>query len=56
MEVLECKNCGDMLVYNIGRWELAVANDVYVRNGSRRNIGVQTYNTYQYSKKKFPAV
>ena len=31
-----------------GRWELAVADDVYIRNGSGTNIGAQTYNTYQY--------
>jgi hypothetical protein len=29
-----------------GRWELAVADDVYIRNGSGTNIGAQTYNTY----------
>jgi hypothetical protein len=27
------------------RWELAVTDDIYIRNGS--NIGAQTYNTYQ---------
>jgi len=33
-----------------GRWELAVADDVNIRNGSRNNIGAQTYNTYnQYN-------
>jgi len=31
-----------------GRWELAVVDDVYIRNGSRCNIGAQTYNNYQY--------
>ena len=31
-----------------GRWELTVTDDVYIRNGSRTNIGAQTYNTYQY--------
>ena len=25
-----------------GRWELAVADDVYIKKGSRRNIGAQT--------------
>ena len=29
-------------------WELAVADDVYIRNGSGSNIGVQAYTTYQY--------
>jgi len=33
-----------------GRWELVVADDVYIRNGSGTNIGAQTYNTYQYMK------
>ena len=49
MEGLECKNCGEMSVRDtiFGRWELAVADNVYNRNGSRNNIGVQTYNTYQ---------
>lgn len=43
MEVLECKNWGEISDgYNIGRWEFAVADDVH-----RRNIGVQTYITYQ---------
>jgi hypothetical protein len=27
------------------RWELAVTDDIYIRNGS--NIGAQTCNTYQ---------
>jgi hypothetical protein len=37
-----------------GRRGLAVADNVYIKKGSRRNIGaqtlqdVQTYNTYQY--------
>jgi uroporphyrinogen-III decarboxylase len=31
-----------------GRLELAVADNVCIRNGSRSNIGVQAYNTYQY--------
>lgn len=29
-----------------GRWELAIADDVYNRNGYGRNIGAQTYNIY----------
>jgi hypothetical protein len=29
-----------------GRWELAVADDVYIRNGRGTNIGEQTYNTF----------
>ena len=33
-----------------GRWELAVADDVYIRNGSRPNIGVQTYNNQYFNK------
>jgi hypothetical protein len=33
-----------------GRWELAVADDVYIRNGSRTNIGVQTYNDQYFNK------
>ena len=32
----------------LGRWELAVADDVYIRNGSGTNTGAQTYNAYQY--------
>lgn len=31
-----------------GIWELAVVDDVYIRNGSRSNIGAQTYNNYQF--------
>jgi hypothetical protein len=31
-----------------GRWELAVAYNVYIGNESGSNIGAQTYNTYQY--------
>jgi len=37
-----------------GRWEFAVADYVYIRNGSRRNIdlqGAQTYNSNQYLTK-----
>jgi hypothetical protein len=29
-----------------GRCEIAVADDVYIRNGSSNNIAVQTYITY----------
>ena len=28
-----------------GRWVLAVAEDVYIRNQSGSNIGAQAYNT-----------
>lgn len=36
------------MVYTIfDRTELAVADDVYIRNGNGTYIGVQTYNTYQ---------
>jgi hypothetical protein len=31
--------------YDIGRWELAVADDIYIREVS---ISAQIYNTYQY--------
>jgi len=31
-----------------GKWELAVADYVYFKNGSRTNIGAQIYNTNQY--------
>ena len=43
---LGCKNCGEMSVTNtiFGRWELAAADDVYIRNGSGTNIGGQTFN------------
>ena len=49
-EGLECKNWGEMSVKDtlFGRLELAVADNVCIRNGSRSNIGVQAYNTYQY--------
>ena len=30
-----------------GRWKLAVASDVFIRNGRGTNIGVHTYNSYQ---------
>ena len=48
MESLECKNWGEMSVSDtiFGRRELAVADDVYIRNGSRSNVGAQTYNTH----------
>ena len=29
-----------------GRCEIAVTNDVYIRNGSSNNIAAQTYITY----------
>jgi hypothetical protein len=32
----------------IGRWELAVANDVNIKTGRWSNIGAQTFNNYQY--------
>ena len=32
----------------IGRWELAVADDIYIREVSGSNISAQIYNTYQY--------
>ena len=40
-----------MSVTNIlfGRWELAVTDNVYIRNGSGTNIGAQACNTYQYT-------
>ena len=48
MEGLECKNFGVMsvTVMVFGRWELAVADNVYIRNGSKSNIGVQTFKVY----------
>ena len=50
MEGLEYKNWGEMWVTDtiFGRRGLAVADNVYINKGSRRNIGAQTYNTYQY--------
>jgi hypothetical protein len=49
MEGLEFKNLAEMSVTNtlFGRWELAAADDIYIINGNGRNIGGQTYNTYQ---------
>jgi hypothetical protein len=49
MESLECKNVGIMsvTVTVFGRWELAVADNVYIRNGSKSNIGVQTFKVYR---------
>jgi hypothetical protein len=29
-------------------WELAVADDIYIREVSGSNISAQIYNTYQY--------
>jgi len=45
MEGLECKNWGEMSVTDttFDRWELAVADDVYIRNRSGSNIGAQTF-------------
>ena len=45
-----CKNWGEMSVKDtlFVRLELVVADNVCIRNGSRSNIGVQAYNTYQY--------
>ena len=42
---LELKNLGEMSRTNtiVGRWELAVADDVYINNGSGTNIGAQTF-------------
>jgi hypothetical protein len=34
------------------RWELAVADNVYIGNGSGCNIGVQTYQYYCINKVK----
>jgi hypothetical protein len=48
---LESKNWCKMSVtvtIIFGRWELAVADDVYIRNGSGTNIGEQTYNTLYF--------
>ena len=48
---LECKNLGkrSFKVTIFGRWELAVADNVYIRNRNGSNIGAQTYHTCQYS-------
>ena len=50
MQGLKFKNWGEMSVTNtlLGRWELAVADDVYIRNGSGTNTGAQTCNAHQY--------
>ena len=32
----------------LGSWEISVAYDVYIRNGSRTNIGVQTFKMRRY--------
>jgi len=47
---LEFKHWGEMQVTTMifGRWGLAVADDVYINNGSGNNIGGQTYNSNQY--------
>ena len=46
----ECKTWGETCVTDtiFCRWELAVADDVYIRNEGGNNIDAQTYNTYQY--------
>jgi hypothetical protein len=43
MEGLECKKRGEIsvTVTIFGRREFAVADDVYIRNGSRTNIGAR---------------
>ena len=50
MKGLECNNGGEMSVTDMifGRWELAVAHNVNIRNKCGSNIGVQTYNIYRY--------
>ena len=49
MEGLECKNWGEMLIADtiFGRWELAVADNAHIRNGS--NIGVQTFKVHRFT-------
>ena len=32
-----------------GRWKLAVADDIYIRNGSGTNIGAQTFKVRRLS-------
>jgi tetrahydrodipicolinate N-succinyltransferase len=53
MEGLECKKWGEISVTAtiFVRREVAVADGVYIRNGSRTNIGAQTYTSYQYQRK-----
>ena len=47
MEALEFKNWGEMSVTDtiFSRWELTVADNVYIRNRSRTTMGGQNYNT-----------
>ena len=49
MKGLECKNWGDISVKVaiFDRWELAVGDKVYIRNRSRSNIGVQTFQVHR---------
>jgi hypothetical protein len=58
MEGLKCNNWGEMLVTNtiFGRWELAVADNVYIRYGNGSNIGSQTFKvlTIPRLRKKIP--
>ena len=35
-----------VMVTIFGRWELTVADDIYIRSLSRTNIGAQTYNIW----------
>ena len=51
MEGLNCKKWGKMSVTDtiFGRWEIAVADNVYSKNENGTNIGAQTFNTYQYT-------
>ena len=51
MEVFELKNWGEMSVMDtiFSRWELAVADNVYIRNRSRITMSVQNYNTFYAS-------
>jgi len=42
---LECKNWAEMSVADtiFGQWGIAVADNVYIRNGRGSNIGAQTF-------------
>jgi hypothetical protein len=48
---LELQKMGQMSVTDtiFGRWEIAVADNVYSKNENGTNIGAQTFNTYQYT-------
>ena len=48
---MELKNWGEISVTNtiFGRWELAVVDDAYIRNGSGTNIGMQTFKVCRFS-------